>query len=135
MVVGAQDEPPTNVCEPVAVNLSLLAANVSRRVWIVSPNVSPRKLMFASRDNYVCKPQHLVGNHLIRRCWRCGLSAYHNIGQNERTPHLSITTYYRQVTLSENILCLASLYAVERPQWTHSTSDKTGYVALSGSTV
>ena len=42
--------------------------------------------------------------------------------------HLSITTYYRQVTLSDNILCLASLYAVERPQWTHSTSDKTRYV-------
>jgi len=26
-----------------------------------------------------------VGNHLLRRCWRCGLSAYHNIGQNDHT--------------------------------------------------
>jgi len=62
VVVCAQEEPPTDVCEPVAVNLSLLAANVSRRVWIVSPNVSPRKLMFASRDNYVCKPQQIYGS-------------------------------------------------------------------------
>jgi hypothetical protein len=45
--------------------------------------------------------------------------------------NLSITTYYRQVTLSDNILCLALLYAVERPQWTNSTSDKRRYVALS----
>src|SRR5262249_48436483 len=28
----------------------------------------------------------LVGNHPLRRCWRCGLSAYDNIGQNEHTP-------------------------------------------------
>src|SRR5262245_1881932 len=45
------------------------------------------------------------------------------------TLHLSITNYYRQITLSDNILFLASLYAVERPQWTNSTSDKTGYGA------
>jgi hypothetical protein len=37
----------------------------------------------------------VVVNHPLRRCWRCGLSAYDNIGQNERTPHLSITTSYR----------------------------------------
>ena len=48
-VVGAEGEPPTDVCEPVAVNLSLLAAHVSRQGRIVSPNVSPQKLMFASR--------------------------------------------------------------------------------------
>jgi hypothetical protein len=55
--VGAQDEPWGDVCEPVAVNVSPLAAIVSPRTRIVSRNVSPRKLKFASRADYVCRPQ------------------------------------------------------------------------------
>jgi hypothetical protein len=27
----------------------------------------------------------VVGNHLLSRCWRCGLSADHNTGQNDHT--------------------------------------------------
>jgi hypothetical protein len=42
----------------------------------------------------------MAGNHPICRCWRCGLSAYDNIGQNERTPHLSITTYYQHIPVT-----------------------------------
>jgi hypothetical protein len=34
----------------VTMNLSLLAANASRQVRIVSANLSPRKLMFASHN-------------------------------------------------------------------------------------
>jgi hypothetical protein len=42
-------------------NLSLLAANVSPQVRIVSTNLSPRQLMFASQANDVCKPQQILG--------------------------------------------------------------------------
>ena len=47
-------------------NLSLLAANVSPQVRIVSTNLSPRQLMFASQANDVCKPQHLLVVYLVQ---------------------------------------------------------------------
>ena len=110
-----------------------------------------RKL-FELPDETIGIISSLVVNHFLRRCWRYGLSAYHTLDkttlllshplrprghQRFQCPFLpalimSITTYYRHVTLSDNILCLASLYAVERPQWTHSTSDKTLYVNQTG---
>jgi hypothetical protein len=57
-VIGAQDEPPTAVCEPVAVPLRLWAAPVSRRGRIVSRHVRPRKLTRVSRADDVCQPPH-----------------------------------------------------------------------------
>jgi hypothetical protein len=98
VVVGAQDEPPTDVCEPVAVNLSLLAANVSRRVWIVSPNVSPRKLMFASRDNYVCKPQQ-VGALVI--FWVAKFILFHDKVSKKEFDQINVEKLTIQTKLEE----------------------------------
>jgi hypothetical protein len=41
MRIGSEGEPSPAVCEPVTMNVSLLAANVSPQGRIVSANLSP----------------------------------------------------------------------------------------------